>query len=108
MKVNIIDELSFTSFPLKEEEAVDFPQELLDRIGIDKKFDLKKKKIVDFVDTKGAALRRIEELKNALASTDYEAIKFAEGEMSEQDYRPFREQRRAWRAEINALETEIA
>jgi hypothetical protein len=50
---------------------------------------------------------RIFHLKNALKATDYKAIKYAEGELTEEEYRPIREQRRAWRAEINMLETEI-
>lgn len=52
-------------------------------------------------------LRRRAELKNQLGKTDYKAIKYAEGEMSAAEYEPIREQRRAWRAEINALEAEI-
>jgi hypothetical protein len=51
-------------------------------------------------------LRRAQ-LKGKLASTDYQAIKYAEGELSISQYAPIREQRRAWRAEINALEAEI-
>lgn len=52
-------------------------------------------------------LSRINYLKQYLASTDYQAIKFAEGEISEADYTPIKEQRRAYRAEINQLEAEI-
>lgn len=50
---------------------------------------------------------RINELKMQLRKTDYQAIKYAEGEMSATEYAPIREQRRAWRTEINALEAEI-
>ena len=39
-----------------------------------------------------------------LISTDYKAIKFAEGEMTESDYAPIREQRRKCRERINELE----
>lgn len=53
-------------------------------------------------------LKRRAELKRNLEATDYQAIKFAEGELSEEEYAPVREQRRAWRAEINVLEAEIA
>ena len=42
-----------------------------------------------------------------LQSTDYKAIKFAEGELSAEEYAPIREQRRMWRAEINRLEKEL-
>jgi hypothetical protein len=47
---------------------------------------------------------RIKVLKNALASTDYKAIKFAEGEMTAEEFQPIKEQRARWRAEINSLE----
>lgn len=56
---------------------------------------------------KKALKRRIIETKLKLRQTDYKAIKYAEGELSETEYAPVREQRRAWRAEINALESEI-
>ena len=46
---------------------------------------------------------RIEELKTLLESTDYQAIKFAEGEISAVQYEPMRLQRKAWREEINKL-----
>ena len=46
-------------------------------------------------------------LKYKLRSTDYQAIKFAEGEISLEEYAPVRDQRRAWRAEINAIEAQI-
>lgn len=46
-------------------------------------------------------------LKTKLAKTDYKAIKYAEGELTAAEYAPIREERRAIRAEINALETQI-
>lgn len=52
------------------------------------------------------AERKIPELKQKLADTDYKAIKYAEGELTEEEYAPIREQRRAWRQEINELENE--
>ena len=51
--------------------------------------------------------KRIAELKKKLADTDYQAIKYAEGELSAEEYAETREQRKAWRAEINALEAEL-
>jgi hypothetical protein len=50
---------------------------------------------------------RIGGLKSKLQATDYKAIKYAEGELSAEEYAETREQRKAWRAEINALEAEI-
>lgn len=49
--------------------------------------------------------QRISELKQKLASTDYQAIKFAEDELSAEEYEPTKLERRAWREEINELET---
>ena len=49
---------------------------------------------------------KIKELKRNLQDTDYQAIKYAEGELSITDYMVVKEQRRAWRAEINTLEAE--
>ena len=42
-----------------------------------------------------------------LHKTDYQAIKFAEGELTETEYAPIRKQRHEWRAEINILEIAI-
>lgn len=46
-------------------------------------------------------------LKNKLAKTDYQAIKFAEGELSASEFAPIREHRRLWREEINQLEKQV-
>jgi hypothetical protein len=51
--------------------------------------------------------RRIVYLKGCLCSTDYMAIKYAEGQLSETEYEATKEQRQAWRDEINRLETEL-
>lgn len=52
--------------------------------------------------------KRINELKVLLQETDYQAIKYFEGFISETDYTPIKAQRQAWRDEINALEAELA
>lgn len=46
---------------------------------------------------------RIMELKSLLAETDYKAIKYAEGLISEEEYAPIKAQRQEWRDEINAI-----
>ena len=48
-------------------------------------------------------LERILELKSNLASTDYKAIKIAEGSATKEEYAEDIAERQAWRAEINAL-----
>ena len=50
---------------------------------------------------------RISELKQKLEETDYKAIKYAEGELTEEEYAPMKAQRKAWREEINKLEEEL-
>ena len=47
-------------------------------------------------------------LKNKLRATDYQALTFAEGELTVSEYAPVKEERRKLRAEINALETKLA
>lgn len=48
--------------------------------------------------------REIGELKSNLSATDYQAIKYAEGFISAEDYAPMRTQRQEWRDRINELE----
>ena len=47
---------------------------------------------------------KIAELKYKLIETDYQAIKYAEGQLTEEEYAPIKAQRQAWRDEINLLE----
>ena len=51
--------------------------------------------------------KEIKELKQKLADTDYQAIKYAEGQISEAEYQPIKEERQMWRDRINELEVEI-
>lgn len=53
---------------------------------------------------KELAARETAELKMKLSATDYQAIKFAEGEMSASEYAPIKAERAAWRVRINELE----
>lgn len=50
---------------------------------------------------------QINALKYKLLLTDYQAIKYGEGEMSFEEYYPVKEQRRLWRQEINSLEERL-
>lgn len=50
------------------------------------------------------AERRIAELKRELDKTDYQAIKYSEGELTAEEYAKTKENRKAWRAEINSLQ----
>lgn len=53
---------------------------------------------------KRSADREIAELKANLSETDYQAIKYAEGVISIDEYAPMKKQRQAWRDRINELE----
>lgn len=46
----------------------------------------------------------IAELKQKLADTDYNAIKYAEGWINSEEYAPIKAERQAWRDRINELE----
>ena len=50
---------------------------------------------------------KIEELKHRLNETDYKAIKYAEGLISEEEYAQTKALRQSWRDEINRLEQEV-
>lgn len=52
-------------------------------------------------------LLEIEELKKNLLDTDYKAIKYAEGHISEEEYLSIKDERQAWRDRINELEGEL-
>lgn len=57
---------------------------------------------------KGFLLKQINEYKDQLRATDYQAIKYAEGWLSEQEYASIKTQRQQWRDAINSLEQQVA
>lgn len=52
-------------------------------------------------------VQEIFSLKQLLNDTDYQAIKYAEGHLTEEEYAPIKEKRQAWRDRINELEAEL-
>ena len=52
------------------------------------------------------AEQQILDLKQMLADTDYQAIKYAEGWITDEEYEPLKLQRQEWRDEINRLQNE--
>lgn len=50
----------------------------------------------------------IDILKHQLSETDYKAIKYAEGLLTEEEYAPIKAERQQMRDEINRLEAELA
>lgn len=51
--------------------------------------------------------REINELKKKLFDTDYKAIKYSEGLLTDKEYAEVKAQRQAWRDEINRLEEKL-
>lgn len=56
---------------------------------------------------KNAIESEIAGLKQILAGTDYQALKYAEGHISEADYAAIKAQRQSLRDKINELEAEL-
>lgn len=52
-------------------------------------------------------LSKIRYYREKLQNTDYMLLKFLEGEFTAEEYAPVKEQRKQWRAKINALEIEL-
>ena len=114
MKIIPLTKFNCQTFPIEEEDVtIDITEEeyqgLIDR---SKCFNSDLTAVIDYVPTaeelavktQQANAQRIVELKNLLANTDYQAIKFAEGELTEAEYGDTKAQRIAWRVEINTLE----
>lgn len=51
--------------------------------------------------------KRITELKNKLAATDYQSNKYIEGEYTEEEWKQKKAQRAAWRNEIREIEKDF-
>ena len=51
--------------------------------------------------------RQIRELKQKLFDTDYKAIKYSEGWLTDEEYAEVKEQRKEWRSAINQLEERL-
>lgn len=93
---------------IDEEPNANIEKEVLDKIGVTKKFNVTNKTVVDY-DNSADIIKRenqatIAKLKMYLAETDYQAIKYAEGQISEAEYAEMKAQRQQWRDEINLLE----
>lgn len=51
--------------------------------------------------------QQIADLKAQLVATDYQCLKFVEGYLTENEYKPIKEQRQCWRDKINELEQSL-
>jgi len=99
----------WTAIPLNESlPIIDIENPESIRIGIDKIIEgqfIRDDEKAEEVEESLHRDDRIRELKKLLADTDYEAIKFTEGELTEEEFAPIKAQRHAWRLEIRELES---
>ena len=56
----------------------------------------------------GEIQQRIQDIRMELQTTDYKALKYAEGQYSEEEYAPMKKLRADLRKEYNDLEAELA
>lgn len=59
------------------------------------------------IKARNAILTEISTLKRSLADTDYESLKFSEGEMTAEEFEPYKVQRHQWRLRIRELEEQL-
>lgn len=102
IKINIYEN-NWHNVPLLEDKPIFEITEDQYNALLNGNLTVKNGKFVDNTEKKTAE-QRIAELKQKLADTDYEAIKYAEGVMTEAEYAPYKADRQKWRAEINELE----
>lgn len=112
MKIIPLSRRNYQTFPL-DETAIEITEAEYQCLQDGSKcFNESLTAVIDYVPTAEALAfmeeqadsERIVELKNLLRSTDYQAIKYAEGVLSAEDYAETKAQRIEWRAEINTLE----
>lgn len=110
IKLIIRGKTEYQTFPL-DETAIEISEETLQQIGITKCFDVENNCVIDYtglsLEEKAQKLFRINELKTLLSQSDYRAIKYAEGLYTEEEYKPYKELRQAYRDEINELEAQL-
>lgn len=109
-------ELKWSSEEYETEQPI--YEEIEDKNGLIEKVEVGKEKVIksrpiliennpteenEIVNNK----KRIVELKRLLQETDYKAIKYAEGLISEDEYLPIKQQRQQWRDEINRLQATL-
>jgi hypothetical protein len=69
--------------------------------------DMTAEEIAEMESHQPSVSQRIEDLKSQLEATDYKAIKYAEGWLTDEEYAPIKAERQAIRDEINVLESQI-
>ena len=77
---------------------------------VDGKFTIKRRTptVEEIKADEAAAInKQIRELKKQLADTDYKAIKYSEGWLTDEEYAEVKAQREEWRKRINKLEASL-
>ena len=77
---------------------------------VDGKFTIKRRTPTDEevkADEAAAINKEISELKKKLFDTDYKAIKYSEGWLTDEEYAEVKAQREEWRKRINELEASL-
>lgn len=121
-KILPLSKNEYQEFPIQDEEGnyfegvIDITDEDFSALQNGTKcFNAELTGIVDYYETTEeiyenalhAKEERIVELKRLLSDTDYKAIKYAEGALTDAEYESTKLQRQAWRAEINMLEEQL-
>ena len=74
---------------------------------VDGKYVEMTKEEIEAMNVEPSVELEIQELKDKLKNSDYQAIKYAEGWLSEEEYAPVKAKRQQWRDRINELEQEV-
>lgn len=66
--------------------------------------EMTEEEIAELQEQTSSPEQQILDLKQMLDDTDYQAIKYAEGWLTDEEYEPIKLQRQEWRDEINRLQ----
>lgn len=75
--------------------------------GVYRDMTAKEEKAIQRMNSEVSVEAQINELKEKLRETDYQAIKYAEGLITKTNYLAIKNQRQEWRNKINELEGEV-
>ena len=121
MKILPLNKFDYQIFPIKEGDAyIEISEE--EFLGLErhkKCFTDDLTAVIDYVKTEEELLKeererkneelrfQIYDLKAQLAASDYKTLKYAEGELSEEEYAETKELRKGLREQINQLQSQI-
>lgn len=95
---------------ISEEELINVPDRYSYYAVVDGKLTIKRRTPTDEevkADEATEINRQIRGLKQKLFDTDYKAIKYSEGLLTDEEYAEVKAQRQEWRTEINKLEERL-